>query len=176
MSRTKTIAQTRLNLMSHTHTESERDRKRKQETWNNEHSCHHVWESGRRRKKNKHTHTNKPGKHTATVTRMASGTTGLDVSLVIRLNRVPFGALVTHPLLVVAVLPPEVLLDPHKVTEGMARVMVQATWLRTNKHLLLHPLCLPLEKLPRHLVPSPVHLEILVSLKPLVADLTHIPV
>lgn len=73
---------------------------------------------------------------------MAPGATGFDVSLVIRLNSIPFGALVTHPLLVIAVLPSEVLLDSHKVPKGMARVMVQTSWLRAHKHpLLILPLC-----------------------------------
>lgn len=74
---------------------------------------------------------------------MAPGATGFDVSLVIRLNSIPFGTLVTDPLLVIAVLPSEVLLDSHKVPKGMARVMVQAAWLRAHKHplLLMPPLC-----------------------------------
>ncbi|RDX99231.1 hypothetical protein CR513_17741, partial [Mucuna pruriens] len=86
----------------------------------------------------------KPGKDTATVTGMAPGATGFDVGFVVGLNCIAFGALVTNPLLVVAVLPPEVLLYSHKVPKGMARVMVQATWLRTHKHPLLLPLRFPL--------------------------------
>jgi len=107
---------------------------------------------------------------------MAPSATGFDVCLVIRLNGIPFGALVTDPLLVIAVLPSEVLLDAHKIPKGMARVMVQTAWLWTHKDSLLLPLCLPLKQFPWHLVPSPVHLKILVPLEPLVADLTHISV
>lgn len=97
--------------------------------------------------------------------------------LVIRLHSIPFVTFVTNPLLVIAVLPPEVFLDSNKVTKGMARVMVQTTWLRAHKHPFLLPLCgFSFQEFPWHLVPSPVHLQILVPLKALVADLTHIPV
>lgn len=141
------------------------------ETWKEQSLC--EWGSDERGKERKQ----KPGKDTATITRMASGATGFDVCFVIRLNSIAFGALVTHPLLVITVLPPEVLLDPNKVTKGMTWVMVQTTRLWANKHPLLLPLCcFPFQQLPWHLMPPPVHLKILVSLKPLVADLTHISV
>ena len=42
---------------------------------------------------------------------MATGATGFEMGFVIRLNSISFGALVTDPLLVVAMLSSEVLLD-----------------------------------------------------------------
>jgi hypothetical protein len=118
----------------------------------------------------------KPGKDTAAVTRMASGTAGFEVGFVIRLNSVSFGAFLTHPLLVIAMLPSEMLLDPDKVAKSMAWVVVQTTRFWAYKNPLPHLLRLPLKQFPRYFVPSPMHLQILVSLEPLVADLTHIAV
>lgn len=119
---------------------------------------------------------NKPREHTATVTRMASSATGFEVGFVIGLNSISFGAFLTHPLLVIAVLPSEMLFYSYKITKGVAWVMVQTSRLRAHKNPFLHLLCLPLKQLPWHFVPSPMHLQILVSLEPLVADLTHIPI
>ena len=118
----------------------------------------------------------KPGKNTATVTGMASGTARFEVGFVIRLNGIAFRALVTNPLFVVAMLPPKMLLYPNKIAKSMTRVMVQTAWFWAHKHPLLHLLSLPLKQFPWHFVPSSVHLKVLVSLKPLVADLTHISV
>lgn len=119
----------------------------------------------------------KPGKHTATVAGMSSGATGLEMGLVIGLYGVAFGALVAHPLLVVAVFPPEMFLDSDKIAERVARVVVETTRLRADKHSLLHLiLYFPLQQLPRNLVSSSVHLQILVSLEALVADLAYITV
>lgn len=52
-----------------------------------------------------------PGENAAAIAGVATGATGFKMGFVIRLNCVGFGALVTDPLLVVAVLAPEVLLD-----------------------------------------------------------------
>ena len=56
---------------------------------------------------------NKPGENTAAVARMASSPTSLEMCLKIRLNSIAFGAFVTNPLLVIAVLPSKMLLDTH---------------------------------------------------------------
>lgn len=117
-----------------------------------------------------------PWENTATIAGVASGTTGFEVSLVIRLHCIAFGASLTYPLFVVAMFPPEMLLDPNKVTQGMTRVMVQASWFRAHKHSFSNHWCLPLQKLPWHLVPPPMHLQVLVPLESLVADLTHITI
>ncbi|GMQ10940.1 hypothetical protein CsSME_00053745 [Camellia sinensis var. sinensis] len=42
---------------------------------------------------------------------MASSTTSLEMGLVIRLNSIAFGALLTNPLLIITMFPPEMLLD-----------------------------------------------------------------
>lgn len=107
---------------------------------------------------------------------MASGAAGLEMGFVVRLNCVAFGAFLTNPLLVVAVLPSEVLLNPNQITQRVARVVVQATRFGAHEHPLPHHRSLSLQKLPGHLVTSPVHLQILVPLKPLVADLAYITI
>lgn len=82
------------------------------------------------------------------------------MSLEIRVNSIGLGAAVADPLLVVAMLPPEVLLDPDEVAQGVAGVVVQARRLGAHEHPLPHYSrgALPLQELPRHLVPPPVHL------------------
>lgn len=94
------------------------------------------------------------------------------MSLPIGLNGVLLGALVTLPLLL-AVLPAEVLLDPSEVAERARRIMVDARRLRADVHPLPNLLPRPLAELPRQVVAAPVQLEVLVSLKPFVADLAH---
>lgn len=69
---------------------------------------------------------------------MTSCATGLEMSLVVGLNSITFGALLTDPLLVITMLPSEVLLNPDQIAKGMARVMVQAARLRAHKDALSH--------------------------------------
>lgn len=107
---------------------------------------------------------------------MATGTTRFEMGFVIGLNRVALCALFTNPLLVVTVLPPEMLLNPNQIPQRVGRVVVQATGFGANEHPFPHLGRLPLQELPRHLVASPVHLEVLVPLEPLVADLAHVSV
>lgn len=55
--------------------------------------------------------------------------------------------------------------------------MVETGRLRAHEHPLARlRAALALEQLPRYLVPPPMHLKVLVSLKSLVADLAHVPV
>ena len=107
---------------------------------------------------------------------MASGAAGFEVGFVIRLNSIALVAFLTDPLLVITVLSSEVLLDSNQITQCVAGVMVQAAGLRAHKHPLPHHRRLPLQQLPWHLMASPVHLKVLVSLKPLVADLTNVSI
>lgn len=69
---------------------------------------------------------------------MSSSAAGFEMGFVIRLNRVTFGAFLTDPLLVIAMLPPEMLLNPNQITESVARIVVQAAWLRAHENSLLH--------------------------------------
>lgn len=113
---------------------------------------------------------------------MATGPASLEVSLEVGLNRISLGASRTDPLTVRAVFSPEVLLDPDQVAERVAGIMVETAWLRTHIHTFprtgeTHPAIVhSLEQLPWNLVPPSVHLQILVPLKPLVADLAHVAI
>lgn len=96
--------------------------------------------------------------------------------LVIGLHGVAFRAFLADPLLVIAVFPPEVFLDPHKIAEGVAGVVVKAAGLGADEDTLPSYRGLALQQFPRNLVPPPVHLQILITLEPLVADLAHVSI
>ena len=58
----------------------------------------------------------------------------------------------------------------------MGGVVVEAVGLGADEDALLDLGGITLEQLPWHLVAAPVHLQVLVPLKPLVADIAHVPV
>lgn len=88
---------------------------------------------------------NEPRENAAAIARVASGATGFEMGFVIGLNGIGLGAFLTNPLLVVAVLPPEVLFNPDQVTQCVARVVVQASGLGANKNPLTDNRRLPLQ-------------------------------
>lgn len=90
----------------------------------------------------------------------------------IGLYRVLLGALIAFPLLL-PVLPTEMLLYPREITQSSRRVVVHARRLGTHVDPLLHLLARPLPKLPRKIVTPPMELQILIPLKPFVANFAH---
>ena len=94
------------------------------------------------------------------------------MGLPIRLHSILFGALVTLPLLL-TMFPAKMLLYPSQIAESSRWIMVDTCGLRAHVNPLLHLLTGSLPQLPWKVVTSPVELQILVSLKPFVANFTH---
>lgn len=83
--------------------------------------------------------------------------------------------LITLPVLL-TMLTAEVLLDACEIPKRARWIVVNAAGLRANINPFLHLLPRPLPELPWQVMPSPVKLQILISLKTFVADLAYEPV
>lgn len=113
-----------------------------------------------------------PREERSTVAAILPCSASLGVRFPIGLNGVLLQALVALPLLL-AMLPTKMFFDAGEVTESSRRIMVNATGFRAYIDPLLRLFPCSLPELPRQVMPSTVKLEVLVSLKPLIADLTH---
>jgi len=113
-----------------------------------------------------------PWEKSSTVTSVLPSATGLGVSFPIWLNCIPLWALDTFPLLL-TMFSAKMLLDSCQVPKSPWWIMVYTIWFRAHIHLLPYLLACSLLQLPWQVVPSSMKLKILISLKPLVADLTQ---
>lgn len=116
------------------------------------------------------------GENAATITRVAASAACFEMSFIIRLNSVSFRALITDPLFMVAVLTAEVFFDSNKIAKCMAWVVVETGRFWAYKNPLPNHRIFSLQQLPRHFMPPSVHLQVLVSLKSLIADLADVSV
>lgn len=115
---------------------------------------------------------NLPGEKGSTITSILSSSTGFGVGFPIGLNGVDLGAFLTLPFLL-TMFPAVVFLDSGEIAQRPRRVVVETRRLRAHVRPLPILFAAPLLQLPWQIVPPPVKLQVLISLKTLVADLTH---
>ena len=113
-----------------------------------------------------------PGKECSTVTFVLPGSASFRVSFPVRLNCVFLRTLLALPLLL-AMFSTEMFFYPSKVAEGSGGVVVNAGLLGADVNLLSNLFVRPLLELPWKIVSSSVQLQVLVSLKPFIADFTY---
>lgn len=112
-----------------------------------------------------------PGKKSPTVTSIFPRATGLGMSLPVGLNSVSFGAPVALPLLL-PMLSAEMLLDASEISQRPGGIMVHAGGFWAYVNSLPHLRARSLFQFPWQVMPSPVKLQVLISLEPFAADLT----
>lgn len=115
------------------------------------------------------------GEECSAVAFILSSPANLTMSFPIRLDRIFLGTFFALPFLL-AMFSAEMFLDAGEVSQSSGRVMVNTSLLRTDIHFLLDFFVGSLLQLPRKIVTSPVQLQILVSLKTLVAYFAYEPI
>ena len=114
-----------------------------------------------------------PREKGSTITSVLSSATSLGMSFPIRLNSVPLRTLITFPFLL-AMLSTKVLLDSRQVPKSPQWIMMNTACFWTHINFLPYNLFVSsLLQFPWQIVPSFVKLKILISLKPLAADLAY---
>lgn len=113
-----------------------------------------------------------PRKQGATIAAVLSSPTGFHVRFPVRLHGVFLRAPLAFKLLL-PVFPAEMLLNSGEISERPRRIVVDAARLRADVYALPRLLARSLPEFPRQVVAAPVELQILVPLKPFVADLAH---
>lgn len=94
------------------------------------------------------------------------------MSFPIRLNRVFLRTLVAFPLLL-AVFSTKMLLYPRKIPQSSRRVVMYARSFRAHIDPLFDLLARPLSELPWQIMTPTMKLQILIPLKPFVANFTY---